>query len=40
MEQIVDWIDRSLQNAANDSALEQIKHEVHAFMQQFPLFSW
>jgi glycine hydroxymethyltransferase len=40
MEQIVDWIDRSLQNADNDAALEQIKQEVHAFMQQFPLFSW
>lgn len=40
MEQIVDWIDRSLQNADNETALEQIKQEVHAFMQQFPLFSW
>ncbi|WP_038031739.1 serine hydroxymethyltransferase [Thermonema rossianum] len=40
MEQIVDWIDRSLQNADNDAALEQIKQEVHTFMQQFPLFSW
>ena len=39
MEVIVDFIDRALQNADNDEALEDIADEVNDFMADRPLFQ-
>jgi glycine hydroxymethyltransferase len=39
MEMVAQFIDRSLQAANDDAALDQIKSEVHAFMKDFPLFA-
>lgn len=36
---IVDWMDAAIMNADNEAKLAAIKMEVHAFMQQFPLYA-
>ncbi len=40
MEIIVDFIDRTLQNAENDEILEQIADEVYDFISDRPLFAY
>lgn len=39
MEKIATWIDTVLMNKDNDTIIKQVKQEVHAYMQQFPLFA-
>lgn len=36
---IVDWMDAAIMNAEDADQLASIKAEVHAFMQQFPLYA-
>lgn len=38
MPQVVDWIDRLLLNADDDTSINGIKAEVNEFMEQFPLY--
>lgn len=38
MSTVVDFIDKALVNAENDSILEGLRKDVNAFMQQFPLY--
>lgn len=38
MEKVAQWIDQALQNPANDKVLEQIRTEVKALCEQFPLY--
>ena len=38
--QIVSLIDRSLMNSSNQSALKEIKSEIHEMMSSRPLFVW
>lgn len=37
--QTVEWIDRAILNADNESALYEIRKEVNAYMEQFPLYA-
>lgn len=39
MEPVTDLIDRALTQRDDDSALKEIKNEVHAMMREFPLFA-
>lgn len=39
MEKIATWIDTVLMNKDNNTIINQVKQEVHAYMQQFPLFA-
>jgi glycine hydroxymethyltransferase len=39
MEKIATWIDTVLMNKDNSTVIHQVKQEVHAYMQQFPLFA-
>ena len=38
-EQIVDWIDFSLKNAANETVLADVRRQVNSAMKEFPLFK-
>lgn len=38
MPQMVEWIDRVLMDAENESLIRKTKEEVNAFMEQFPLY--
>lgn len=38
MEQVVVWLDKALTHADNEEVIAGIRHEVNAFMQQFPLY--
>jgi glycine hydroxymethyltransferase len=39
MRQVGEWIDRALQNIDNEAALAEIRGEVRAMCQQFPLYA-
>lgn len=36
---VVDWMDRVITNANNESLIQDIRHEVNAFMENFPLYE-
>jgi glycine hydroxymethyltransferase len=36
--QVVEWVDKLLQQPDNEKLIGDIKEEVHAFMKQFPLY--
>lgn len=38
MKQIVDWIDKVIMQADNESVINQVKNEVNDFMKGFPLY--
>lgn len=38
MEQIVNWIDRVLMNADEDTVIATVKSEINEYMKQFPLY--
>lgn len=37
--QTVEWIDRAVHSADNEAALHEIRKEVNAYMEQFPLYA-
>ena len=40
MDQIVDFIDRVLSDPENEENIAQVRKEVNALMQYYPLFAW
>ena len=40
MDQIVDFIDRVLSDPENEENIAQVRKEVNALMQNYPLFAW
>lgn len=40
MVQIIDWIDRVLTHAENESIIAEVKREVNKKMEDYPLFAW
>lgn len=40
MAQIVDWIDRCLQNPDDEACIAAVRREVNSFMADYPLFQW
>ena len=37
--QTVEWIDKAIQNAENEAKLLDIRQEINAYMEQFPLYA-
>jgi glycine hydroxymethyltransferase len=40
MEKVIDWVDRLIMNADNDTIIQQTAKEVEAFTAGFPLFAY